>query len=137
MRNSKIEQTALAIVALSREGHTSVECMNLLPAATYEMSAGDLSAAFRRAGELLSKEADEISRYIALREICTELRPAGSATSDRIIGAANVAALCIAGEATRAEMMTNVAARVPGLSEKETAISVAAAAQFVETKAAV
>ena len=80
-------------------------------------------------------EADEIRRYMALRAISAELRPAGSATNNRVIGAANVAALCMAGEATQAEMMTNIAARVPGLSAEESAIAVKAAAQFVATEA--
>ena len=80
-------------------------------------------------------EADEMIRYVALRAICAKLRPAGSATNNRIIGAANVAALCMASEATQAEMMTDVAARVPNLSAEESAIAVKAAARFVATEA--
>ena len=82
-----------------------------------------------------TSEADEMIRYVALRAICAELMP-GSAPNNRIIGAANVAALCMAGEATQTEMMADIAARVAGLSEEETATAVVAAAQFVETKAA-
>ena len=81
-------------------------------------------------------EADEMIRYVALREICTELSPAGSPLNSRIIGAANRAAVCLASDLTHAEMLADMDERIPGLSEEETAIAIKVAAQFVETKAA-
>ena len=81
-------------------------------------------------------EASEMIRYIELRAIYAKLRPADSPVNGRIVGAANRAAICMAGEVTQSEMMVDIAERVPGLSEEETAIAIKIAAQFVETKAA-
>ena len=81
-------------------------------------------------------EADEMRRYVALRAIIAELRPAGSAVKNRIIGAANRAAICMAGQVTRAAMMADIAQRVPGLGEEDTAIAIEAAARFLSPKAA-
>jgi hypothetical protein len=63
-----IEDTANAIFALSKHGHTSVECMNRLPEETYHLSADDLATAFRLAGEMLEREATEIERFVQTRQ---------------------------------------------------------------------
>ncbi len=83
-----------------------------------------------------TSEADEMIRYVALRAICAELTSAGRSVNNRIIGAANRAAICMASEATQTEMMADIDSRVPGLSADESDIALKAAAQFVAREAA-
>ena len=63
-----IEKAADALYRLAKQGHQPGECMNRLPTEFYDMSGEDMAAAFRRSGEMLNHEADELRRYVAQRQ---------------------------------------------------------------------
>jgi len=70
-----IENAAAAIVKLDREAMAKGETvgdigeyLSRLPRLAYELSTEQLAAAFERAGEINTQEADELRRFVAERQ---------------------------------------------------------------------